>query len=217
MQKEHPILFTSPMIRAILDRRKTQTRRIIKPQPYQDGTWWKYDGTRPKAKKATGAISSTADPTQWTLLTNPYGRPGDHLWVKETFQTGNFAQNEPRGYVYLATDAEWEQTEGWKWRPSIHMPRAASRITLLITDIRVQRLHDITEADAIAEGVEVTGKKMYELPIYRDYFGDSLYGAGWSSAVRSFQSLWQLINCPESWDTNPWVWVIHFTPIPPTP
>lgn len=98
----------------------------------------------------------------------------------------------------------------WHKRPSIHMPRAASRIMLEIINIRVQRLHDITEADAIAEGVEVTGTNLFGQSIYRDYLGDSLHGAGWSSAVRSYKSLWQKINGVESWDANPWVWCIDF-------
>lgn len=100
-----------------------------------------------------------------------------------------------------------------RWRPSIHMPRAACRLRLQITDVRVERLQDISEEDAIAEGVLIAGKNLYNGSIYKDYTGESLHEFGWSSACRSFQSLWQSINSPESWDENPWVWVIEFEKI----
>ena len=192
--KEHPILFSAPMVRAILEGRKTQTRRIIKPQP----------------DRVIGGFPAVDDFGELQPIRRPYGKPGDRLWVRETWVFTDYDFNHmPNEYAYRADYAETDSLL-WKWKPSIHMPRAASRILLEVVNVRVERLRDISEADAIAEGVEVTGRNIYGNPIYKDYSGESLRGDGWSSAQRSFQSLWQSINGPESWEQNPWVWVVEF-------
>lgn len=213
-----PILFSADMIRAILQGRKTQTRRLIKPQPYQKDGWWKYDGPRPKAKKATGAFSSTVDPGKWNFVITPYGHPGARLWVRETW-----AKQLDGKFIYRADKQGWEladYTPTGNWRPSIHMPRAASRITLDVRSIQVQRLHDISPADAIAEGIDslrpVPGDGPPET-LYRDYLADEKAKTGqpvrkypFTSPIESYRTLWQKINGPQSWDLNPWVWVIQF-------
>ena len=137
--KERPILCSAPDVMAILDGRKTQTRRIMKPQPNR--TWpdevtphWSVGGNR--------TLPGASNP-----LRCPYGVPGDRLWVREAWRLPDGA---PKGWVdYRADDTR----DGFKWKPSIHMPRWASRITLEVTDVRVERLQDISEADAMAEGV----------------------------------------------------------------
>lgn len=181
--KERPILFSTDMVRAILDGRKTQTRRIIKPQPVLYPTGWQYG----KGYKNSCSVSASPATDVLYPFECPYGKPGDRLWVRETWnQIFNGITDE---YIYAATDSDvFSET---KWRPSIHMPRAASRIIIQITDVDVECLQDITEADAVAEGCPS--------------------GGDWATAPTViFSELWEKINGPESWDANPWVWVISF-------
>lgn len=193
--KERPILFSTPMVRAILEGRKSQTRRIIKPQPeYSEGMskWVLY----PKQH-----------PTVYADLINaykycPYGQPGDVLWVRETwFDAGYY-------FIYRADSTD----DGFKWRPSIFMPKVASRLKLKVTDIRVERVQDITEEDALREGVEYMDNQMVEgeddpCRIYCDYTDNETI---LMSAKSSYKSLWKSINGKDSWESNPWVWVIEF-------
>jgi hypothetical protein len=171
---DRPILFNGPMVRAILDGRKTQTRRVVKMPPF--------------------------DPCDQGLdihaIVNieqcPHGVVGDQLWVREAFMV-----NEDE-IAYAATDQALVGCE--KWKPSIHMPKHLSRITLEIVGVRVERLQDISEADAMAEGVEAVS------------IADVPRNAVWS-ARQDFAQLWDRINGPGSWDANPWVWVIGFRKI----
>lgn len=190
--KERPILFSGEMVRAILDRRKTQTRRIMKTQP----VWVGYPGVPFK--------TSDADPAG--IINCPYGHVGQRLWVRETWSKAKSpfsrdifykADGDRQPGKQLALRYAERET---RWRPSIHMPRDASRITLEITGIRVERLQEISEADAIAEGIESVsgGWKCYDL------------GGTYADPVHSFDSLWSSINGPDSWAVNPWVWVIEF-------
>ena len=189
--KEKPILFNTHMVRAILDNRKTQTRRIMKSQPIgpvektPDSRWLDHGFLRPEERS--------------NEFSCPHGKPGDRLWVRETFCLSGTvpfyrADGEPQIKV--------------RWKPSIFMPRSASRITLEITDIRVERLHSISETDAIAEGVENNGLK-YSIEPWKNYLKT---GNGYqkSTPQASYMTLWQSINGHESWDANPWVWVIEF-------
>lgn len=215
--KEHPILFNEPMVRAILGGIKTQSRRIIKPQPIQTKAGWKWEGTRPKATKGNGTIATMGLNSLNALLTAlmrscPYGAIGDRLWVRETFAIHPFL-NPPYcwdgPYLYRATDGN-QKEEKISWRPSIHMPRSASRIILQITDLRIERLNDISAADAIAEGIEpIIG------PDNETYYGN--YGkediGHLLHPIESYRSLWESINGPDSWIDNPYVWVIDFTPL----
>lgn len=213
MSREIPILFSTSMVQAILEGRKSQTRRIVKPQPVQQVM----GGGPFEAMKSLG-ISD--DPLGWTwkgtrwmpwpesiLNMSPYGKTGDRLWVRETWAYVDFA-GEDNGYVYRATDPDWETTEEWRWRPSIHMPKAAARIWLEVTEVRVERLQEISEEDAIAEGVETMS--IDRVKCYRDYGGDDGEDTWIGSPTISFETLWQSINGAESWEQNPFVWVIKF-------
>lgn len=198
--KERPILFSAPMVRAILDDRKTQTRRPLKPQPVpQPGGGWRY------GHKLNAQCFGSATPATDVLLLHdcPYGRPGDRLWVRETWQ--KFGDE----YAYAVTDMDvYTET---KWRPSIHMPRAASRLTLEITGLRIERLHDITPADAIAEGISSTTMNAGPNTYYDNYLtGQWLDREMLNNPVSSFRTLWQSIHGLDAWETNPWVWVIEF-------
>lgn len=192
--KERPILFSAPMVRALLAGRKQQTRRILKPQPQMvQGKRiapWEGDGvTLMRLLEQTGKRC-------------PYGQPGDRLWVRESWGVSPIYDNtkprdlKPRGMKvgYAADDG----LRGCKTRPSIHMPRWAGRITLEVTGVRVERLQDISEADALAEGVSAILDEMRRATPRCD-----------------FQALWQSINGPDSWAANPWVWVIEFKRIKP--
>jgi hypothetical protein len=193
--KTRPILFQGPMVRAILDGTKTQTRRIVKPQPL---TW------------ATGSAFLPLE----TLVKRPFGNQGDRLWVREMF---GFNPDDG-GVVFRATDPDWETCDGWKWKPSIFMPRKFSRITLEITAIRVERLQKISEADAKAEGVETKPYGGAASFCTRDYsynkqpdgFWPRLCIADGKQFRDSYKTLWESINGPGSWGDNPWVWCVEF-------
>lgn len=210
-----PILFSAPMIRALLAGSKKQTRRILKPQP-QAHHWHSMPGYRlhtalldcESAVYARFAHTIPQNPTwDWERDARcPYGRVGDLLWVRETASKsdkdddGCFYEKpiyraditDPYGLAFVTDDGA-RYVEQLRWRPSIHMPRSWSRLTLRITDVRVQRLQDIDEADAQAEGC---GADV-------DYTRGRTY-------VREFSELWQSINGADSWAANPWVWAISF-------
>jgi hypothetical protein len=216
-----PILFSTEMVKAILTGRKTMTRRVVKPQPaiYEGGCMW-------------GKFNSSC-PTWWddrkkvdTFLFDkcPYGEVGDVLWVRETWSWdwSDYPERKQKYYYYKATTNEGFLASGEKWRPSIFMPKDACRLFLKITDMRVERLHDITEEDAKAEGVQPNCTDSENCPSpkckadgcqaageYVHYMRDfDDFPAG--SATESFESLWHKINGQENWDANPWVWVISF-------
>jgi len=190
-----PILFSAPMVRALLAGTKTQTRRIVKPQPNLaavhepvrpeprgNGCWiFMVHTDRPHYQFATGGVRC------------PYGSPGDLLWVRETWARYKINQDSCE-IAYRATPApDWP--EGGNWRPSIFMPRQRSRITLRITDLRVQRLQETNEADAIAEGAE-------PLLVAPD--------GGSSPHVEGYRRLWDSINGAGAWDADPFVWALTF-------
>ena len=197
---ERPIIFKDEMIRAILEGRKTQTRRVMNPQPEGGLDFTPF--------APFGVVNGKGNP-----LICRYGAAGEHLWVRETWcEVDDTDLAGERWVDYRATPkysvshpAGWENApddpEALKWRPSIHMPRWASRITLEITDVRVERLQDISRNDARAEGVahQMVSSAALEL--------DDLPEDSW---VGGFRWLWQSINGPDSWDANPWVWVIEF-------
>lgn len=195
--KERPILFSGPMVRAILDGRKTQTRRVVKPQPFANGEVRLNE--RFDAMFTAGDVYGTR---------NPYGQPGDHLWVKETHRFDGLdpkiaLRSQCLDEISYRADMDGDRSiDDCPWRPSIFMPRWASRITLEITGVRVERLNDISEEDAKVEGVECV-----KLRFWKDYDGK---GGVYVNPILSFQSLWESINGPGSWDANPWAWVIEF-------
>lgn len=203
--KERPILFSGAMVRAILDGSKTQTRRVMKVQPPGEGyiTALLTDSTFSGDRKNIGKLHwlklkenrLNIEDSGESYFVCPYGQIGDRLWVRETFSKWD------DGVVYAATCSEKEMALS-KFKPSIHMPRWASRITLEIVNIRVERLKDISEKDAKAEGAAD-----YEEGIDSPPPDDGDYC--WSY-VASFKKLWESINCEGSWNLNPWVWVIEF-------
>lgn len=233
--KERGIIFSAPMVRALLDGRKSQTRRVVKwpewlPAQQIPDAVHAFSNGLPRC-----GLFEDGQPVR--SFGCPYGQPGDRLWVRETWgYRGNGWTNlrpdereydihyqaddsrrrfifpdkqEPAGLPRQAQQREGQSrtnyddalTRYWRqWRPSIFMPRWASRITLEVTGVRVERLQDISEEDAFAEGVEAT-----EFPDpYRDSFAISTPGRA------GYAQLWNSINGPDSWDANPWVWCIEF-------
>lgn len=180
--KERPILFSGPMVRAILAGTKTQTRRVVKPQPA-----WVAEPHIP---------FRTMDANPRGIIKCPYGQPGGRLWVKETHIT------KPSGTIYRADfdDVEAAGQGGLYggWRPSIFCRRIDSRITLEITGVRVERLNEISEEDARAEGAD---SRLVSDYIPKERCGDYRF---------YFEKLWESINGAESWKANPWCWVISF-------
>lgn len=198
--KERPILFSGPMVRAILEARKTQTRRVVKPQPE-----WDVNNSRWVMKGRV--IEGYAKPQPKC----PYGVPGDRLWVRETWSKALHGCGvellerwEPGkegpfgvGAIYAATPHP--DYKPGKWKPSIHMPRWASRINLEVTGTRVERLQDISRQDAKFEGFwpGMNGLEKWN-------------GQSYGNAQLAFEACWKDINGPGSWDANPWVWVVEF-------
>jgi hypothetical protein len=195
---ERPIIFQGEMVRAIRNGRKTQTRRAIKPVPTFNGGGACHDA---------GALQQDYVEPHWVFpKTCPYGAPGDLLWVRETWAPlpGSVVLN----VAFYRADTK-AAPDDVRWRPSIHMPRWASRITLRITDVRVERLQDISEEDAEAEGltkeIAPNGHVTWHVP--------DLLGA--QTPCRAFRLLWEDINGAGAWDANPWVWVIEFERVKP--
>lgn len=191
--KERPILFSAPMVRAILDGNKTQTRRTYKVRKHPD------------AGCEIAATELVREPQHVIDRICPYGQSGDRLWVREAwFDAGPFKRaplfaGMPSRFAYRADGAS---IGCHKWKPSIHMPRAASRILLEVTGVRVERLNDCSAEDAYAEGAAEWAAENAE----------RLLGEGmkYRNIVEAYKALWEQINGASSWDTNPWVWVIEF-------
>lgn len=262
--KERPIIFSAPMVREILEGRKTMTRRVVKFPEWKEkedsftcksatvyknfdvsghnwftwdlngvGGWNSKEETIEKSKMCSYIAAIQQD-----FVSCPYGQPGDRLWVKEKWRvgawdvdTGNIAVDYAaspelaktpwiyadkmfeRLWIQSTDDAmkanlpmdecgeyHWEPGKGpCHWRSSMFMPRWASRITLEITAVRVERLHDISTSDVFAEGMEM-----------RPEDDDGSTWGAFGAAHQRFKELWESINGPDSWDVNPWVWVIEF-------
>lgn len=228
--KSRPILFSAPMVRALLDGRKTQTRRMVNGavEDVTRGTWHSparlvhrntcqraYCENVDDGELACGGYELTA---AGVACRSPYGANGDQLWVRETWgrvcDDDHDCDDAPDDHhvEYRAdlspgcTDLPggWPADEGkFPWRPSIHMPRWANRITLEVTGVRVERLQEISEADALAEGVGVLSYGGAE-DIWRSDSGDT------RDPRKAYSDLWESINGDGSWAANPWVWVVEF-------
>jgi len=189
---ERGMIFNGEMVRAILDGRKTQTRRPVKFPVIDKNMGCELAGNELAGELAAG--------NYWN---SPFGKPSDRIWVRETFSTVP-DHDEPAGCSTLLYAADGNGPYG-KWTPSIHMPRWASRILLEVTDVRVERLNSISEEDARAEGVPPAGDLLPDYPnTYLTPAGD------FATAKVAFQRLWQSIYGEESWQADPWVWVIDF-------
>ena len=217
---DRPILFSAQMVRALLDGRKTQTRRIITPSNslFNGGRWsalhkrqeWDWEGAW-----VDGGPSPMGNPGPYLKLPwqagdddfqgsvhriYPVIQPGDRLWVKEAV-----AWVSGWGWRYRADNDDLsekrEQGEVGRWRSPIHMPRWASRLTLTATDVRPQRLSEISLGDCYAEGCTVgqTEANSGALPV------------GWTGPWHEYRSLWNSLYGPEAWDANPWVYALTFT------
>lgn len=222
--KEYPILFKGPMVRAILDGRKTQTRRVIKPQPrsellpiyenQRDGRWIEANLTERELQDGEGRV--------WCC---PYGIPGNsRLWVRETIR----AEIPKPGIwrvLYAAdgagVDLFREPAGSWMTRkisihhktiPSIHMPRWASRLTLEVTGIRVERVQDISTQDAKDEGLLRCPTSKCDKSTQMLYYLSPGDEGGWTNPVEAYENLWNQINTKRGygWNVNPWVWVVEF-------
>jgi hypothetical protein len=216
--KERGMLFNSAMVRAILDGTKTQTRRIVKPQPewideVHIAEFGPGDFMWPR-----GSLGQQCGAP---ITKMPYGQPGDRIWVRETHAPqadcwgawqrllkGEHVRQDELTVHYAADYSHDERPWIENWRPSIHMPRWASRIDLEITGVRVERLQDIHSADALAEGINNLSDEWRV-----DYGIPGVVRA--QHPVRAYQLLWESINGAGSWDENPWVWVVEFKRIKP--
>lgn len=216
-----PMLFSGPMVRALLEGRKTQTRRIVKPQPI-DGETIIYDNPG-------FAVGRLRDSENAWIKVFPKHEVGFEIWVREAWAP-TLRGVEPDGWQDLIEfPADGTKIEvpkehvawfdrvsdrGYHNRPSIHMPRWASRITLKVTDVRAQRLQDISEEDAEAEGIEGFDDRGLDdaQDCWRNYMRPIDHESAWFEADRlaSYGSLWESINGPGSWSANPWVWAYTF-------
>ncbi|EMW6581573.1 hypothetical protein AAFF24_003585 [Enterobacter bugandensis] len=224
--KERGMIFNGEMVRAILDGRKTQTRRIMKVQP-SDGfhpthngydldlnAHWYTPGVVDKngyLQPAKKDVFGVADENEG--FTCPFGSVGDRIWVRETWAEAgagapdlklyraNYPEHVPTHYENVPP------TDEIRWTPSIHMPRCASRLTLEITGLRVERLNGISETDAEAEGIDM--EALFDAQDCYDCIADHNM-TGRPTATGAFKYLWESIYGEESWKSNPWVWVIEF-------
>lgn len=217
--KQRPILFSAPMVRAILDGRKTQTRRLLSPQPLFTRDMVMIGG-RGVVRTVEGRTYTDEECVRGLSYLCPYGVVGDRLWVRETWAALDRDGEDPdvlyradylpgTGRYTSPCNCGWcdDGEEHAKWRPSIHMPRWASRITLEVTGVRVERLQGLSEADALAEGPLCTTKPSRRL--YRATESDA-----WEDDPRdAFRRIWERVNYKRegaAWVSNPWVWVVDF-------
>lgn len=210
--KERPILFSTEMVKAILEGRKTQTRRVLKTQlPFDSFEFTSgigYSAMTPKGYVEVRGYSNKDGKREYSpfAIKPKYGEFGDILWVRETFEfIGESGFNDPpenpTDYLYKADSHE----PVFKWSPSIYMPKEACRIKLKITEIRIERLLDISKEDAIAEGI--TGGYTDDGYTWTDYTNDE---KTYEDPRSSYMTLWDSINGKDSHRLNPWVWVISF-------
>lgn len=226
MSTERGILFSAPMVRALLAGTKTQTRRVVKPLGADHIFQFRGTTAAAGADEPTGEWAWCGSPRVVTkYIRCPYGVPGDRLWCREAFQAdppidSTWASTSwhgcpehaqlseiperyrlPKHCIYRAS---WAGDDIARWRPSIHMPRWASRITLEITEVRVERLQSISEEDCYDEGIDPEGDD-HNAGEHLAIGGSPVPAARWAYA-----RLWERINGPESWDANPWVWAVSF-------
>ncbi len=227
MSRELPILMSGPMVRAILDKRKTQTRRVVRPQFQEEHTDWPTDPweyhdpglrgtwtTEPRYTTAHDFWVEGDEDDRWRRC--PYGQPGDLLYVRETWRSARTYDCLPprdvvpcvgyevEGFVQYEADAPDDHFDsGGRWRRSFHMPNPFARLWLRVTDVRVERVQRITSGDAIREGISPDDPILSKPKSLANTIGD-------------FRDLWDSLNAKRGydWATNPWVWVVEFEPVP---
>lgn len=194
MIKTTPMIFNSEMVRALLAGNKVQTRRIVKHQPFVSDVFpsWVFPATKKEAKEGAGLFYPNAKSS--VLARSPFGKAGDLIAVRETFAMIDMGGLDGANWCEVYK-ADQERPEPSKWKPSIHMPRWASRLTLKINSVRVERIQDISEEDAKKEGVSF----LRDAPDCDETLTEK----------QLFECLWDSVY-PESWDKNQWVWVIDF-------
>lgn len=211
MPKEAGLMFKAPLVRAILEGRKTQTRRVLKPQPapnhpHDGGTKWVQERGLHVPVGSVGHLSVR----EKMGLRCPMGQPGDRIYVRETWANGIHAlaaeRDEDGPFVYAADgDLAVQGRLGERWKPAIHMPKYAARIWLEITGVRVERLQDMSKADAVRDG------GLHQLPATGRYVvnqGDQYFGMATHDPLELFREIWE--STGGDWAANPWVWVIDF-------
>ena len=205
--KERPILFSGPMVKAILEGRKTQTRRVLKPQPQARATgYFAWQSSRLKAFDLPEGFVNTSERAlrDILILASPYGQVDDRLWVRETWwcSPNHLNRNSVSYRQVVATACGEEAAKRNTWKPSIFMPRWASRLLLEITAIRAQRLQEITEEDAQAESPPCFDTSEGLAPTHSAAYHFRYH----------FRKLWDSLNAKRGygWDTNPWCWCLSF-------
>lgn len=204
-----PILFQPEMVQANMQDRKTMTRRTRGLKSYTD---WAFEGVMNLKKGYFGKFNKSGEVA---FIKSPYGKPGDFLYVRESFARLPLGLIDKKNNVRFAYNADYNyeclqittQKLGLQWKPSIHMPKQAARIFLQVTDVNIERLQDISDQHAIAEGVKHVIDKV------TGYCGYNYITGGYNlmtSPYHGFKSLWQKINGPKSWDSNPYLWVITY-------
>jgi hypothetical protein len=238
--KERPIIFSAPMVRAILGNRKHQTRRLVKPKQLallQSVADLPSEGLHQAFVEGKFTVSdSRSQKGGGVALRSPYGQPGDLLWVKETWRyqqepvennhRGNDCGNGRRRVVYRSDDYPPGVSDGKNpgedavsksavpWRSSLFMPRSASRILLKVTEVRIERLQSISVADAIAEGMSFQDDSPEFSPEAPEA-ADAVHTAKQPlyGPIARYRALFELLNGPGSWEANPLVWVVNFLPV----
>lgn len=225
--KERPILFSASMVRALLDGSKTQTRRVCKPAAALSAVVAVQDPNERGQRPPYYTPGWFGDEDGEVQFFSPYGAPGDRLYVREAYSGPhwiaglppcNWAEDTP---IWYWADGNPGHGDWTKPKPGMHLPRWGSRILLEITGVRVERLQDISEADALAEGlswiVRDYGKeRCFGVPESSEFPGQQWAFENWSKdAVTAYRRLWESINGPGSWDANPWVWCVAFKVVKP--
>ena len=207
---ERPILFQTEMVKATIEGRKTQTRRKDLEEVNSDPDLWNAVNHIAVIKKGIPYYGFRDPIGSLEVIKCPYGKRGDLLYVRETWANlnGDFPTADP--FLIFKADIDHPNQHGpVTWKPSIHMPKVAARIWLMVEKIRVERLQDISEEDARAEGIKKYFDRYYQDDLYQNY-GRKDGKINYYSPIKSFESLWISINGEQSWEANPWVWVVKF-------
>ena len=205
VKTQRPILFSTPMVQAIFQNRKTITRRTKGLDEINSTLSWDFKHFAAGQSGAQNAWFQLKGGS-WQAIKPPY-KTCDILWVRESFHSKPVHVEPPGEKYWYKADNHYPNLDWISWKPSIHMPKAACRLFLEVINVRCERLQDISGSDAKKEGIEILYKEHGVFPMYKDYLSEKFT---YDDERKSFQSLWQKINGIDSWDQNPWVSVIEF-------